>query len=283
MSKADNDRLPLPPDLGSSLPTGATKLAVGILGRRIANDIFNPSEVMPTESELAEMLGVSRATIRDAIKVLSGKGMVRTARRYGTRVRPVEEWNLLDSDVVSWHEPTHPRLLMMFVETTELRYIIEPAAAALAAERASDEQMETLLSAAHALHPEKDETEELFAADCRFHATLLEATGNLMMRQLRPLILTMLRILTSLVCWVAATMSLSPVTATSGLPRPSRLETRHRPARPWKSCSTTTGRRPWPKPINIGNASSQTSFRQRLARHRRCRSSAGLRALPSSW
>lgn len=194
MSKADNDRLPLPPDLGSSLPTGATKLAVGILGRRIANDIFNPSEVMPTESELAEMLGVSRATIRDAIKVLSGKGMVRTARRYGTRVRPVEEWNLLDSDVVSWHEPTHPRLLMMFVETTELRYIIEPAAAALAAERASDAQMETLLSAAHALHPEKDETEELFAADCRFHATLLEATGNLMMRQMRPLILTMLRI-----------------------------------------------------------------------------------------
>ena len=185
--------LDLPLDFGTSLPTGIAREAVTTLGRRIANGVYAPGETMPTEPELAGSLGVSRATVRDAIKVLSGKGLVRTARRYGTRVRPLEEWNLFDADVVSWHEPDHPRLRLMFAETTELRSIIEPAAAALAAERATDEQVETILAAARAMR-QATEIEPLFAADCQFHATLLDATGNLMMRQLRPIILTMLRI-----------------------------------------------------------------------------------------
>lgn len=186
--------LTFPFDLGSSLPTGAAKEAVAVLGKRIADDVYRPGEIMPTEPELARSLGVSRATVRDAIKVLSGKGLVRTARRYGTSVRPVEEWNLLDADVAAWHEPTHPRLQQMFAETTELRTIIEPAAAAQAAERATEEQVAVILEAAYAMRPGEDDLASLFAADCRFHATMLDATGNLMMRQLRPIILTMLRI-----------------------------------------------------------------------------------------
>jgi DNA-binding FadR family transcriptional regulator len=178
--------------MGSALPTGATKIAVDDLGRRIANDVYRPGEIMPTEPELAVSLGVSRTTVRDAIKVLSGKGMVRTARRYGTRVRPIEEWSLLDAEVVAWHEPTHPRLQSMFAETTELRGIIEPQAAALAAVRATDAQVAAILDAAYAMHPNSGAVEDLFNADCNFHATILEATGNLMMRQLRPIILTML-------------------------------------------------------------------------------------------
>ena len=89
---------------------------------------------MPTEPELAAALGVSRATVRDAVKVLSGKGLVRTARRYGTRVTPVEAWNLLDGDVIAWHATDHPRMRRIFAETTELRAIMEPSAAALAAQ-----------------------------------------------------------------------------------------------------------------------------------------------------
>lgn len=183
---------PLAP--GDALPTGAAKLAVYTLGRRIANDAYLPGQIMPTEPELAESLGVSRATIRDAIKVLSGKGLVRTARRYGTRVRPVEEWNLLDADVVSWHEHGHPRLALMFAETTELRIILEPAAAELAAQRATRAQIEVIMEAALALHPEQDDLQAMFASDCRFHATILDATGNGMLRQMRPLIVTMLRV-----------------------------------------------------------------------------------------
>jgi len=180
--------------VGVSMPTGAAKQAVEELGRRIANDEYGQCQPIPTEPELAESLGVGRATVRDAIKVLSGKGMVRTARRYGTKVRPIEEWNLLDADVVSWHAPDHPRVAQMYAQTTELRCMIEPEAAALAAERASPEQIAALTAAANAMHPEDARLGDLFRADCMFHATLLDATGNLMIRQLRPIILSILRI-----------------------------------------------------------------------------------------
>jgi GntR family transcriptional regulator, galactonate operon transcriptional repressor len=184
----------IPTEFGAALPTGAAKQAVEVLGRRIANDVYPQDMVMPTEEELAQSLGVSRATVRDAIKVLSGKGLVRTARRYGTRVRPIEEWNLLDGDVVAWHASTHPRIKRIFAETTELRAILEPAAAALAARRATPEQAKTLLESANAIHPGQVDLERLFVADCQFHVTLLDMTHNSVMRQMRQIILTMLRV-----------------------------------------------------------------------------------------
>lgn len=186
--------LSFPIDFGSSMPTGAAKQAVDAIGRRIANGVYKPGEIMPTEAELASSLDVSRATVRDAIKVLSGKGLVRTARRYGTHVRPVEEWNLLDTDVAGWHEPNHPRFRQMFAETTELRTIIEPAAAALAAERATEGQVRRILESGYGIRPGDGDIAALFEADCLFHSTILDATGNSMMQQLRPIILSMLRI-----------------------------------------------------------------------------------------
>jgi GntR family galactonate operon transcriptional repressor len=177
-----------------TLPTGFARAAVATLGRWIVNDRFPPSAAMPTEPELALALGVSRTTVRDAIKVLSGKGLVRTARRYGTRVTLVDDWNLLDGDVIDWHRPDHPRMRRIFAETTELRAIMEPSAAALAAERATDEQRRTILTAACAMQPESEDVQALFDADCRFHVTILEATQNQVMRQMHQIIRTMLRV-----------------------------------------------------------------------------------------
>jgi DNA-binding FadR family transcriptional regulator len=178
----------------SSLPSGFTRQAVETIGRWIANDTFPPDRPIPTEPELAAALGVSRATVRDAIKVLSGKGLVRTARRYGTRVTPMADWNLLDGDVIGWHRRDHPRMLRIFAETTELRCIMEPAAAELAAARATDEQIGTIRDAAYQMHPEEGDLQALFDADCRFHVTILDATCNQVMRQLRQIIITMLRV-----------------------------------------------------------------------------------------
>src|SRR5688500_9125717 len=130
----------IPVEFTNALPTGSARKAVDTLGRWITDDVFTPDAPMPVEDELASSLSVSRATVRDAIKVLSGKGLVRTARRYGTRVLPVDEWNLLDGDVVAWHRSDHPRMRRIFAETTEVRTILEPADAAVAAHRASEEQ-----------------------------------------------------------------------------------------------------------------------------------------------
>ena len=188
-------RDPLPPArAASALPRGVAFRALDTLGRWIADDVLSPDSVMPTELELAASLGVSRATVRDVIKVLSGKGLVRTARRYGTRVLPVDEWNLLDRDVVAWHRSDHPRMRRIFAETTELRTIMEPAAAALAAERATEEQVRIILDAAQGIHPEEGDVTSLFEADSRFHVTILDATGNQVMRQFRQILVTMLRV-----------------------------------------------------------------------------------------
>jgi GntR family galactonate operon transcriptional repressor len=187
-------KLVSPFDVPSSLPKGIARETLETLGRWIVNDKFPPDLVIPTEPQLVEALGVSRATVRDAIKVLSGKGLVRTARRYGTRVTPVDEWNLLDGDVVAWHRPDHPRMRRIFAETTEVRTILEPAAAALAANRATAEQRALILSSARGMDPEGGDVAALFSADCAFHVTILEATRNQVMRQMRQLILTMLRV-----------------------------------------------------------------------------------------
>lgn len=186
--------LTTPFDVASPLPTGVARETVDTLGRWIANDRFPPGGVIPTEPQLVETLGVSRTTLRDAIKVLSGKGLLRTARRYGTRVTPVDEWNLLDGDVVAWHQADHPRMRRIFAETTEVRTILEPAAAELAAHRATEAQRAVILDAARTMHPETGDVAALFRADCAFHVTILEATQNQVMHQMRQLILTTLRV-----------------------------------------------------------------------------------------
>ncbi len=187
-------RIQLPEEFRSPLQNGPGRRAVEELGRRIAGDVYLPGQAIPMEQELAASLGVSRTTLRDAVKVLSGKGLLRTARRYGTRVRPVSEWNLLDADLIGWHDAMHPRLARIYAETTELRSIIEPQSAALAALRAKPEQIARIEEGANGLRTDELGLQELFDADLLFHTAILEATGNAIMGQLRSLIAVTLRV-----------------------------------------------------------------------------------------
>ncbi len=181
------------PDIAlSSLPTGSVKTVVENLGTKIANDEFPDGAPIPMESELIEMFGVSRTVIREAIKVLSGKGMVRTARRYGTRVCAPDQWNLLDPDVIRWHGPTSPMSAKIYQHSTQLRGFIEPEAAALAAQNATPEQRERILLASQSIKTEPHGEQAMIAADFAFHAAILEASGNIMLAQMQRLILAML-------------------------------------------------------------------------------------------
>jgi len=177
----------LPEKALTSLPTGAVKDTVEHLGRRIAHGDYKTGAVLPREDELVEKLGVSRTVVREAIKVLCGKGLVRTARRYGSRVCPFDDWNLLDPDVIRWHNPKSPQAARLYAEATELRIIFEPEAAALAARNASRAQRETIYAAASAIHPQ-DGDADMMGADYTFHSTILQASGNLMLAQLQNLI-----------------------------------------------------------------------------------------------
>lgn len=183
----------LPEGSLSSLPSGTVKTVVEQLGEKIADQVYPCGETIPMESELIEMFGVSRTVVREAIKVLSTKGMLRTARRYGTRVRQFENWHLLDPDVIRWHGPNSPMATRIYAESTEMRCIFEPEAAWLAAQNASQEQRRTILLAARHIQPDSAHPEAMIAADFAFHATILEATGNIMLSQLQGLILALLQ------------------------------------------------------------------------------------------
>ena len=87
----------------SEIARGLAHQTVNAFGRAIVAGEFAAGDVLPQEAALAARFGVGRSALREAVKMLAGKGLIRTARRYGSRVCPREEWNLLDRDVLAWH------------------------------------------------------------------------------------------------------------------------------------------------------------------------------------
>lgn len=165
---------------------------VELLGRRIVSGEFPCGAQLPNEADLAAQLNVSRGGVREAVKALAAKGLVEARPRLGTRVLPREQWNLMDRDVLDWHGGTADRAFVG--DLLELRLIVEPGAAALAAERASRDELAALdaaysTMAAHA--SDMPETARVFIeADLRFHLILLKASGNQLIEQLGRLLET---------------------------------------------------------------------------------------------
>jgi DNA-binding FadR family transcriptional regulator len=126
--------------------------------------------------ELQADLGVSLTAVREALKVLTAKGLVDARQKRGTFVRPRSDWNLLDADMIRWHfdDDVRPELLE---ELHEVRGIVEPAAARLAALRAEASHLAELDEAMTAMESATDDHAAV-AADLAFHRALLAATGN---------------------------------------------------------------------------------------------------------
>jgi DNA-binding FadR family transcriptional regulator len=108
---------------------------VNQLGHQIVGGGFGEGAILPNESAMSLELRISRTAVREAIKMLTAKGLVSSRPRRGTEVRPVSDWNLLDSDVLRWLRMTPPNRKIV-IELLELRLGFEPEAAALAARRA---------------------------------------------------------------------------------------------------------------------------------------------------
>jgi len=161
------------------------------LGNEIARDIIPVGAALPPEPDLEVRFGVGRGVIREAIKTLAAKGLVSVAPRHGTRVRPRHDWSLLDRDVLNWlvgkGEPDRELLL----EIQEVRSIIEPAAAALAAERATQEDRLRINTALAAMETSHD-LDSAIEADKAFHLAILDATHNRVFQGFRGAIDTIL-------------------------------------------------------------------------------------------
>src|SRR5579872_1526030 len=147
------------------------------IGVRIVSGKIEPGRVLTGEIEASERLKVSRTAYREAVRILAAKGLIESRPKLGTRVSEPRSWHLLDPDVISWIFTATPdeRLLRGLFE---LRTIVEPAAAALAAEKRSPEQLQALRGALDAMAASTLASEEGRQADRNFHSILLEASGN---------------------------------------------------------------------------------------------------------
>jgi DNA-binding FadR family transcriptional regulator len=166
---------------------------VSAIGQWILGGVYLPDDLLPREDDLAEKLGVSRTSVREAVKVLSAKGLLQARRRVGVRVRSKDEWDLLDPQVLSWH-PDVGRDEVLITSLIEARRIIEPAAAALAAKRATAADLARIEYAY--LGMERNVRTDLAAcceADLSFHASLVAASHNVVLKGLTGTIEAALR------------------------------------------------------------------------------------------
>ncbi|MEU1492985.1 FadR/GntR family transcriptional regulator [Streptomyces sp. NPDC005776] len=148
------------------------------LGRRIVAGAWQPGDPLPVEDALAAETGVSRGVLREAVKALVAKGMLHVRPRTGTRVLPPEHWNHLDRDVLRWKQAEDSTALLR--DTGELRRIVEPAAARLAADRAGPDDVRALYDSLAAMEAAATEPGRrgYVEADIAFHRALLDAGGN---------------------------------------------------------------------------------------------------------
>jgi GntR family transcriptional regulator, transcriptional repressor for pyruvate dehydrogenase complex len=139
----------------------------------ITSGRINPGDRLPPEQELATMLGISRSSLREAVKALSQAKVLDVRRGDGTYVTSLEPKLLLSglSFVIDLMEDR------TLVEIFEVRKLLEPAATALAAQRITDQQISELHDSLTSMR-EAHDPEELVVRDIDFHARIAEATGN---------------------------------------------------------------------------------------------------------
>ncbi|OJB16060.1 GntR family transcriptional regulator [Burkholderia ubonensis] len=145
-----------------------------------------PESLLPREPELMERFGVSRTVLREALRTLTSKGLVESRPKVGTRVRPRRAWNLLDADLLDWYSRVAPPLSFA-LKLREMREMVEPHAAALAARAYAPEAFEAIDAAARAMAGARN-VDEWVRADLRFHLSVLEAGGNELLVPLGALI-----------------------------------------------------------------------------------------------
>ncbi len=172
---------------------------VATLARRILSGEISAREYLPKESELCTQYGVSRTVIREATKILESKGLLRSRSRVGTQVLDPNEWNMLDADLLAWagsefHDPRFIHSLM------EARFIIEPAAAELAAQRANPGDLARLDEAYQRMQASlppnaTHDVHQCSEADLDFHTALLVGSHNRVLIQLASVIRAALRAL----------------------------------------------------------------------------------------
>jgi len=177
----------------SSRGRNITYSLVESLGQSIVGGRYAVDHPFSTEAELSKQYGASRSVTREAVKMLTTKGLITARPRQGTCVQPEAYWNLFDPDVLRWLLERKFSLKLLR-EFTEVRLAIEPTAAAMAARHADREGLAAIQASLERMRAAERGDDEPLTADIAFHVSILKATRNPFYVQLDELVNTALRI-----------------------------------------------------------------------------------------
>ena len=148
-----------------------------LLDRIVAGE-FPPGSGVPGELELSARHEVSRMTVREAMKTLVARRILRVERGRGTFVNPLNQWSSLEAVLRAASEGQDDAAVA--VQLIELRRMLETGAAELAANRITADELEEMdeqLAQMRAAH-EANDVDSFVAADLAFHDLILHASGN---------------------------------------------------------------------------------------------------------
>ena len=165
------------------MPNSKTKIKSNLhvkfarnIGERILLGEFAPGSLLPNEAAWGKAFGASRTVVREALKTLMAKGLIESRPKIGSRVLPRTMWNILDRDVLEWHHAAVDR--HAFIQSTqEVRRLVEPGVALLAAQKRTSTQLVRMQNAFTAMKTAKT-TAETVEADVEFHEALMAAANN---------------------------------------------------------------------------------------------------------
>jgi DNA-binding FadR family transcriptional regulator len=163
------------------------------LGMAIVQGVYPVGQGLPSEADLCLQYDVSRSATREAVKMLSAKGLISSRPKQGIRVLPESNWNMFDTDVLRWILSSKPSLSLL-KEFTQVRVALEPQAAALASVTASYAQLEDIDKALARMVDADQGLDDPLEADIAFHTSILIASNNRFFVQLTEFISTALRV-----------------------------------------------------------------------------------------
>jgi GntR family galactonate operon transcriptional repressor len=170
----------------SSYGRGLHGGVVTTLGRQIVGGFLQPGDILNMD-RLEDELSVSRSVLREAVRVLSAKGLLEARPKRGTIVRPPPQWNLLDPDVMVW-KVRNGGDQQYLRNWEEVRWVIEPQVVRLAALRRTERDLVIMSSALEDIfqvsRAARRRTTDYITADLGFHHAILMATRNDLLVQL---------------------------------------------------------------------------------------------------
>jgi DNA-binding FadR family transcriptional regulator len=160
---------------------GLDLLIASDIARKIMAGAFNAGDVLPSEIELCGRFGVSRTALREALKLLSSKGLLESRPKIGTRVRDRAHWNILDVQLLEWMQGIEATE-EMYHQFLDFRRVIEPQATRLAAVNATKEQrieLSKLYREMSDISTRKPfDNERWMEVDAAFHRLIFLSTDN---------------------------------------------------------------------------------------------------------